>query len=643
MARKRLMCIKMSGMDNYRMKLYDRDKRMLFQSEMPMRKEERNTKMTFDRKIVLFITRALIISTMLLILVSGVSTMISLINKSAQMAMKEVDAMAANTEDNFMYYYDLIWSINLNDHIQKYLKEESNQQEAVENAYSVLDNICNMSRNVNFISIEKEENDGFLIKGNSIPNWLPDYKKQIKDDYNNSINMRNNVMRMVYSKTYSTKEEYSLSIYYPLYSNSVIGDRLGTLCINVSDSNLLQLMSDKNSGGEFAVDTYFVHKNGSIIVSANENEIGRKFEGLDFPNIKQGKISGNTGIIIYEKLSGWDFYYVTHIGWWDLAKDSVWTVLVLLILLLGLLALFIRLARQMVEKAYAPWGNIVTAMGKVSEGELETRVSVKEDDPDMKVVEKGFNSMMEKIVKLMEQIKEEEQQMNQIRLDALHSQIQPHFLYNTLDCIHWQAVVSGNQDISNMVKALATYYRICLSKGKDIITLQQELDYVKNYLFIQRMRYGEILNYEIEEEPGLEKAVIPKLTLQPLVENAIYHGIKSMEGREGHIVIRVRGVSADIEILVEDDGAGMPKERVEEINGMIKVFDEQFGYGVRSVNRRIQLFCGEEYGLTYMRNDKGGITVKILIPNTHQSQTAAASDGINERTLPNYESIDSGR
>ena len=604
-----------------------------------MRKEERNAKMTFDKKIVLFITRALIISTMLLILVSGVSTMISLINKSAQMAMKEVDAMAANTEDNFMYYYDLIWSINLNDHIQEYLKEESNQQEAVENAYSVLDNICNMNRNVNFISIVKGENNGFLIKGNSIPNWLPDYKKQIKDDYNNSINMRNNVMRMVYSKTYSTKEEYSLSIYYPLYSNSVIGDRLGTLCINVSDANLLQLMSDKNTGGEFAVDTYFVHKDGSIIVSADEKENGKKFEGLDFPNIKQGKISGNTGIIIYEKLSGWDFYYVTHIGWWDLAKDSVWTVLMLLILLLGLLVLFIRLARQMVEKAYAPWGNIVTAMGKVSEGELETRVSVKEDDPDMKVVEKGFNSMMEQIIKLMEQIKEEEQQMNQIRLDALHSQIQPHFLYNTLDCIHWQAVVSGNQDISDMVKALATYYRICLSKGKDIITLQQELDYVKNYLFIQRMRYGEILNYEIAEEPGLEKAVIPKLTLQPLVENAIYHGIKSMEGREGHIVIRVRSVSADIEILVEDDGAGMSKERVEEINGMIKVFDEQFGYGVRSVNRRIQLFCGEEYGLTYMRNDKGGITVKILIPNTHQSQMACGQSPKSD--LPDFASLPS--
>ncbi len=582
-------------------------------------KREENTNLPFDKKMIRFMTRALIISTILIIFVSAVSTIVSLINKSTQMAMKEVDAMTANTENNFMQYYDLIWSVNLNDHIQTYLKEEENQQETIKNAYSVLDSISNMNRNVNFISVMKED-DGFLIKGNAIPNWLPDYKKQIYDDYNNSINMRNNVMRMVWSKSYSMKDRYSLSIYYPLYSNSVIDERLGTLCININDANLQQLMSDKNVGGEFAVNTFFVHKDGHIIMPMDEKGNGKQLEGLDFHNSKQGTISSNTGIIIYKKLSGWDFYYVTHIGWWELAKDSVWTVMLLLLLLGGLIVLFIRIARQMVEKAYEPWGKIVTAMEKVSEGELETRVSIEDDAPDMKVVEKGFNSMMDQIIKLMEQVKAEEYQMNQMRLNALHSQIQPHFLYNTLDCIHWQAVVSGNRDISNMVKALATYYRTCLSKGKDIITLQQELDYVKNYLYIQRMRYGEILNYEIIAEPGLEKVAIPKLTLQPLVENAIYHGIKSTEGREGHIIIRVLDISPDIEIYVEDDGAGMSQDRVEEMNQSIEVFDEEFGWGVRSVNRRLQLFCGEKYGLTYKKNIKGGVTVKVLIPNTHYTR-----------------------
>lgn len=545
-----------------------------FDMERRMRKKA-HRQMTFNKKMTYFITKALIISTVLIVTVSAVSTMISLINKSAQMAMKEVDTMAANTEDSFTQYYDLIWSINLNEHIQRYLKENDKEQQTIKNAYSVLDNICNMNKNLNFISVVREDERDFLIKGNAIPNWLPDYKGKIKEDYNNSISMRNNVVRMVYSNTYGRGGEYGLSIYYPLYSNSVIGQRLGTLCINVKDSNLNQLMNRENPDGNFAVNTYFVHEEGEIIVPAGEKEMGMGFEEMKFRDAKEGELISDTGLAIYEKLTGWDFYYVTHIGWWDLAKDSLGTVVILLLLLCGLLVFFTKNAKQIVEQ---------------------------------------------------------QEQMNQIRLDALHSQIQPHFLYNTLDCIHWQAVVSGDSEISNMVKALATYYRICLSKGKDIITLHQELDYVKSYLYIQRMRYGEVLNYEIIAEEGLGNTAIPKLTLQPLVENAIYHGIKSAGGQEGHIVIRVSEISSDIAIFVEDDGAGMSQDKVEEMNRLVKIFDEQFGYGVRNVNRRIQLFCGENYGLTYMKNQKGGITVRVLIPKIQQSGGEGSHDaGIDSR------------
>lgn len=150
-----------------------------FDMERRMRKKA-HRQMTFDKKMTYFITKALIISTVLIVTVSAVSTMISLINKSARMAMKEVDTMAANTEDSFTQYYDLIWSINLNEHIQRYLKENDKEQQTIKNAYSVLDNICNMNKNLNFISVVREDERDFLIKGNAIPNWLPDYKGKIK-------------------------------------------------------------------------------------------------------------------------------------------------------------------------------------------------------------------------------------------------------------------------------------------------------------------------------------------------------------------------------------------------------------------------------------------------------------------------------
>jgi len=576
-------------------------------------RENKKSKLAFDKKMIRFITRALAVSTALIILVSAASTIISLITKSTQMALDEVDAIVANTEDSFKRYYDLIWSINLNEHVQSYLTGRENLQGSV---LSTLADICNMDGNINFIWIQKEDNNDFLIKGNSTPNWIANFQMRLNEDYDNSILMGYDAVRVVYTKDYSIKGEYALSIYYPIYSNTKIGEKLGMLCVNVNNTSFSQLISDDNAEIGFTVNNYFVHENGDILVSSIEEDIGTKMTEFDSISTKEGRIPGKKGMIVYKKVSGWDFYYVARIGWWDLAKDSVWTILILLTLLVCIIFIIIRMARRMIEKAYEPWGNVVYAMEKVSAGELETRLDVKEEDPDMKVVSTGFNSMMLQLIMLMEQIKEEQYQMNQIRLNALHSQIQPHFLYNTLDCIHWQAVVSGNQDISNMVKALASYYRICLSKGKDIITLQQEVEYIRNYLFIQRMRYGEVLNYQIISEPGLEKALIPKLTLQPLVENAIYHGIKSTEDKEGHIFIRIFDASPEIEILIEDDGVGMSDEKMEEMNKMISVFDDQLGYGVRNVNRRIQLFCGEDYGLHYQKNEKGGITVRLLLPYT---------------------------
>ena len=573
--------------------------------------------LTFDRKMIRFISWALIISTSVIMLVSAVSTVMTVTNKSTQLAKKELEAIAVSTEDNFKQYYSLIWAIILDQHIQEYLKAQGNQYEYAGNANSVLDNACNMWENINFISILREDGTGHLIKGNAIPNWKVNYKKGLEEEYENSISMRHNVMQMSFTRDYNIKGEYTLSIYYPMYSSAVIGQRLGTVCINVDDSNLLQLMSDIGNSGKFTVENYLVHQGGKIISCSNPKEMNTTFDLIEF---EEGEATTSTwgNTIIYKKLAGWNFYYVSRISWWELLRDSVRTLLVLTVLLTILIVIIVRLARQMVTRAYEPWGNVVKAMGRVSEGELETRLQTLEADPDMKVVSKGFNGMMDQLIKLMEQIKEEQYQMDQIRMEALQSQIQPHFLYNTLDCIHWQAVASGNQDISRLVKALASYYRICLSKGKDIIPLGEELEYTRNYLYIQKMRYEEILNYEIISDAALEQAVLPKLTLQPLVENAIYHGIKLTERKVGHIRILVTGNAKEIRIEVEDDGAGMTEAKIIEMNQLITIYDEQFGYGVRNVNRRIQLYYGAAYGLTYRRNAAGGVTVEIRLPNRQE-------------------------
>ena len=215
---------------------------------------------------------------------------------------------------------------------------------------------------------------------------------------------------------------------------------------------------------------------------------------------------------------------------------------------------------------------------------------------------------------IRDRVKTEQHQLEQIRFNALQSQIQPHFLYNTLECIHWQAVADGNKEISTMVKAMAQYYRVCLSRGKEIISLKQELDHIRSYLIIQNMRYDNIIDLEVDVPEIFENIQIPKMTLQPLIENCIYHGIRVKEGRRGLVKIGICCEGEDVRITVADSGTGMTQAEIDEMNRSISVYDESFGYGVRNVNKRIEIMFGSRYGLHFYRNEQGGVTVEIRLP-----------------------------
>lgn len=258
--------------------------------------------------------------------------------------------------------------------------------------------------------------------------------------------------------------------------------------------------------------------------------------------------------------------------------------------------------------------NYIDEMDHVATGSLRTRINVDNMGEDFAKLAIGFNSMMDEIEVLMEQVKLEQHQLEQIRFNALQSQIQPHFLYNTLECIHWQAIAEGNKEISTMVKALAKYYRICLSKGHDVITIREEVEHIRNYMIIQNMRYDNIIGSEIVVESQVEESLIPKLTLQPLVENSIYHGMKVKEGKTGTLYLTAYKNEDEVIIKVSDTGTGMSQEQIDEMNEQLSRYEDSFGYGVRNVNKRIELLFGEGYGLNYQKNDSGGVTVVIHLP-----------------------------
>jgi two-component system sensor histidine kinase YesM len=231
----------------------------------------------------------------------------------------------------------------------------------------------------------------------------------------------------------------------------------------------------------------------------------------------------------------------------------------------------------------------------------------------------SFNIMIGKIRQLLDAKIKEQENLKKAELRALQAQINPHFLYNTLDTIVWMAESNQSGQVIEIVRALSSFFRIALSKGRDWITIRQELEHVRSYLTIQKMRYRDILDFKIEVDDAILDGTILKLTLQPLVENALYHGIKNKrEG--GMITVRARCAADDLVLLeVQDDGVGLTPYKLARIQEAMNDDTDDFsfkesGFGLENVHKRIKLYYGKQYGLTIHSRYQEGTRVTVAIP-----------------------------
>jgi two-component system sensor histidine kinase YesM len=255
-------------------------------------------------------------------------------------------------------------------------------------------------------------------------------------------------------------------------------------------------------------------------------------------------------------------------------------------------------------------------MKEAEEGNLAVRFEGRQED-EIGHLGKSFNTMIEEIQKLIDMVYREQQSKREAELKSLQEQIKPHFLYNTLDTIQWMAQEHGAQDIVKVVGALTRLFRIGLSRGKEMIRLTDELEHVRSYLIIQKARYEDKFDFSLSAEDGVLCCMVLKLTLQPLVENAIYHGIKE---RRGHGTIRVEALRRDAMLLlrVSDDGVGMSPRKLEEVRALLTASHPHgeglAGYGIHNVHERIQLSFGTRYGLSFESASDRGTTVEVLHP-----------------------------
>jgi two-component system sensor histidine kinase YesM len=284
-----------------------------------------------------------------------------------------------------------------------------------------------------------------------------------------------------------------------------------------------------------------------------------------------------------------------------------------------------------------PIHQLMSFMQKAESGDL-TILYWGEREDEVGMLGRSFNTMLAQMSRLLSLTELQGRQKREAELRSLQAHIKPHFLYNTLDTIHWMARNKGAEDVAEVVQSLSRLFRIGLSKGNDIIPLSDEIEHIQSYLVIQKTRYKDKLNYTLDVSPEVQHLYVLKLLLQPIVENAIYHGIKERRG-PGHIAIAAKADEGSLILSVSDDGAGMAPEKVEQLRKLLesavaapndadhdlklkepkdlvksKDMLEQQGYGVLNVQARIQLTFGDRYGM-FIESEQGkGTTVTIVHP-----------------------------
>ena len=295
----------------------------------------------------------------------------------------------------------------------------------------------------------------------------------------------------------------------------------------------------------------------------------------------------------------------------QLAGNVRLTLLTMCAVILLSVIILLRRSFRLTYSITKPVSEILQNIKKVGKGEYKNISAVPADCVEIQELDAGTRKMAGRIKGLLENVRKEQEAQHLTELQLIQAQVNPHFLYNTLDTIVWLVEGGMEQDAVDMITSLSVFFRTSLSKGKDIIPLSEEERHTLSYLEIQQSRYRDILEFEINIPAELDNIMVPKLTLQPLAENALYHGIKNKRGK-GKILIEGFDLGEDMMLRVTDNGQGMTPERLHEVQEAIRT-GERAGFGLAAVSERIALYYGPGYGLKISSTEGEGTVMEVYM------------------------------
>ena len=398
---------------------------------------------------------------------------------------------------------------------------------------------------------------------------------------------------------------------------------LGALVLLIKEANISSVF--RNLPDSSSRYFYITNEKRQILSSSSSKGIYEDFSSYAGIDPTKYKTLAETGSQIFS-INNTDFLFICKsspaLNWKvinlipleNLTLDHVVILHNILIISIVVFILSVVFSILCTSTVTAPIQRLVDKMKSASAGKLDISVSYSSND-ELAVLYNQFNLMMQKIQTLLNDIYEEQNAKQKMEVQLLQSQINPHFLYNTLNTIKSLIELDMKETAVKAVSAMSTFYRNSLSKGQFIIPLRQELILTEQYLYIQNLRYMDFVDYEITYESSWEDhgAEIPKLTIQPVVENIFVHGLTN---QMCHIHLNVSIKNNTIYISISDNGSGIPREKLTELNRSIRDFKTaRYSFGLPSINHRISLLYGENYGLTIKSSPENGTTVTIAIPD----------------------------
>ena len=575
---------------------------------------------------VIFATVAVLVLCAVVI-VTGVSmkfTNTSIFENSSEYTHTIIEQMNQNIDSYIDYMENISYLISSSEDVQDYLfldEIDSEAQYRVLNQFETILDSRNDIRNVGIISKDGRMfiNDGKKTINTDLDLNTQQWYTQALKKTDGSVLTSSHVQHII-----SGERPWVITLSSGIRDRNGSGEKEGVFFIDLNYSAISELCDQSTVGTKGYA--FILDADGNIVYHPQQQQLYNELQTENISLIMDAEDdtvltdTGNKGklySICKSEKTGWTVVACTSVS--ELLSKSKEAQVVYVITAVILVIVALIFSRFMAKSITLPIQKLRDSMKKVQEGDFSVSDVVVDSRNEIGSLTKSFDVMTRRIHELMDQNVRDQEEKRKSELKALQSQINPHFLYNTLDSIIWMAEGKKNEEVVLMTASLARLLRQSISNEDEVVPIANEIEYAKGYLTIQKMRYKDKLEFQIDVAQEIMHIHLIKLVLQPIIENAIYHGLKYKESK-GLLIVKGFLKDENVVIQIIDDGVGMDEETLSHIYERHKVNYRSNGVGVYNVQRRLQLYYGEDYGITYESEVGKGTTATITIPSRQEGQ-----------------------